>query len=159
MPKTTFQRVIFTCIGVLLTATAMATFNKYLVYGAFSIELFQQVGIAFLQKGPVAFILQFFFVQKFVGKQVAKYPADNKILYYCIRAGFTVMIMCPIMCLYSNIINMVCFHWTFAQLLEAWISKIPVNWIFAFCVQVWVIGPLNRFLFRIIFPEKEKVVS
>ncbi len=154
MPKTTFQRVVFTCLGVLLMATTMATYNKYLVYGEFSLELFRQVGIAFLQKAPVAFLLQFFVVQKFAGKQAAKYPTDNKILYQCIRTGFTVLLMCPIMCLYSNIINMINFGWTFGQLMEAWISKMPVNWVFAFGVQIWILGPVNRFLFRTIFKKQ-----
>ena len=153
-PKTLPQRIVFTALGVLLMATTMATYNKYLVYGAFSVNLFQQVGIAFLQKAPVAFLLQFFVVQKFAGKQAAKYPTDNKILYQCIRTGFTVLVMCPIMCLYSNIINMIQFHWTVWELLEAWISKMPINWIFAFGVQIWVLGPVNRFLFSKIFAKE-----
>lgn len=157
MPKTTFQRVVYTCIGVLLMATTMATYNKYLVYGAFSVELFRQVAIAFCQKAPVAFALQFFVIQKFAGKQAAKYPTDNKILYQCIRTGFTVLLMCPIMCFYSNIINMIHFHWTVGEFLEAWISKMPVNWIFAFCVQIWFLGPINRFLFRTIFKKQLQV--
>jgi hypothetical protein len=138
------KRIVFTLIGVLLMATTMATFNKYLVYGAFSVNLFKQVGIAFCQKAPVAFILQFFFVQKWVAKQVAKHPTDNDIVYRAIRVGYTVLVMCPIMCLYSNIINMISFHWTFAQLIEAWITKMPINWIFAYCIQVWILNPLNR---------------
>ena len=48
MPKTKFQRVIFTCIGVFFMATTMAIFNKYLVMGRFSGELFRQVVISFL---------------------------------------------------------------------------------------------------------------
>lgn len=159
MPKTTSQRVLYTCIGVLLMATTMALFNKYLIYGTFSRELFCQVGIAFMQKAIPAFLLQFFFVQEFAGRQAAKYPTDNKILYQCIRTGFTVLVMCPIMCLYSNIINMIHFHWSFAQLVAAWISKMPINWIFAFCVQIWILGPANRFLFRAVMnlTAKEKV--
>ncbi|MBQ8835360.1 MAG: hypothetical protein IJ001_10650 [Oscillospiraceae bacterium] len=153
-PKTVPQRIVFTALGVLLMATTMATYNKYLVYGEFSVNLFRQVGIAFLQKAPVAFLLQFFVVQKFAGKQAAKYPTDNKILYQCIRTGFTVLVMCPIMCFYSNIINMIQFHWTVWELLEAWISKMPINWIFAFGVQIWVLGPVNRFLFSKIFAKE-----
>lgn len=155
-PRTTKQRVVFTLLGVILMATTMATYNKYLVYGEFSLELFRQVGIAFLQKGPVAFLLQFFVVQKFAGKQAAKYPTDNKILYYCIRTGFTVLIMCPVMCFYSNIINMIQFHWTVGEFLEAWISKMPINWVFAFGVQIWILGPVNRFLFSKIFDRELK---
>ena len=154
MPKTTFQRVVFTSLGVLLMATTMATYNKYLVYGEFSIELFKQVVIAFCQKAPLAWILQFFLVQKFAGKQAAKYPTDNKIIYQCIRTGFTVLLMCPIMCCYSNIINWVQFDWSFGQFLESFITKMPVNWVFAFGVQIWILGPVNRFLFRTIFRKQ-----
>ncbi len=158
-PKTVPQRIVFTCIGVLLMATTMAIYNKYLVYGSFSVELFKQVGIAFCQKAPVAFILQFFFVQKFAGKQAAKYPTENRIVYQCIRTGFTVLIMCPIMCLYSNIINMIQFHWTVGKLMEAWISKMPINWVFAFGVQIWFLGPINRFLFGKIFAKQKSAAQ
>ena len=154
MPKTTFQRVIYTIIGVILMATTMATFNKYLVYGEFSVNLFQQVGIAFLQKAPVAFLLQFFVIQKIAAKQAAKYPTDNKIVYTCIRTGFTVLMMCPIMCGYSNIINWINFGWSFGEFLEAWITKMPINWIFAFCVQVWLLGPAKNIIFRAIFKKQ-----
>ena len=154
MPKTTFQRVVFTSLGVLLMATTMATYNKYLVYGEFSMEVFKQIAIAFCQKAPLAWILQFFVVQKFAGKQAAKYPTDNKILYQCIRTGFTVLLMCPIMCCYSNIINWIQFDWTFGQFLESFITKMPVNWVFAFGVQIWILGPVNRFLFRTLFKNQ-----
>lgn len=155
MPKTTFQRLVFTFFGVLLMASTMATYNKYLVYGQFSAELFRQVGIAFLQKAPVAFLLQFFVVQKFAGKQAAKYPTDNKLVYQCIRTAFTVLLMCPIMCLYSNIINWIRLDWSFWEFLESFITKMPVNWIFAFCVQIWLLGPLNRRIFGMLFPSKK----
>ena len=154
MPKTTFQRVIFTCLGVLFMATTMATYNKYLVIGHFSAEFWRQVAIAFCQKAPLAFILQFFFVQKFAAKNAAKYPTDNQIVYQCIRAGFTVLVMCPIMCAYSNLIVMFQYHLTFLQFLENFVTKIPVNWIFAYMVQIFLLGPWNRFLFRTIFKKQ-----
>ncbi len=155
MPKTTFQRIVFTFIGVLLMATTMATYNKYLVYGEFSHFLFSQVAISFCQKAPLAFILQFFFVQKFAGRQAAKYPTDNRLIYQCIRTGFTVLVMCPVMCLYSNIINMYTFGWSLGRMLESVLSRMPVNWIFAFCVQIWLLGPLNRLIFRHLFPSND----
>lgn len=154
MPRTTFQRVIFTITGVLLMATTMATFNKYLIMKEFSPELFRQVGIAFCQKAPFAFIMQFFFVQKWAGKQAGKYMVSNQIEYTCLRVGHTVMIMAPLMCIYSNIINMIQFHWGLGQFLTAVISKTPVNWIFAFCVQVWLLTPLNKRIFNLIFKKQ-----
>jgi hypothetical protein len=156
MPKTLKERIVFTCFGVLFMATTMAAFNKYLIYGGFSMEMFRQVAIAFCQKAPLAFILQFFIVQKFAGKQAAKYPTDNMLLYRCIRTGFTVLVMCPVMCTYSNIINMQQFGWTFAEFINSVAQKTPINWIFAFGVQIWLLGPLNLFVFKSIF-HKGKV--
>lgn len=69
MPKTVFQRMVFTFFVVLLMSATMATFNKYLVYGEFSPFLFRQVAVSFCQKAPLAFILQFFFVKKFAGRR------------------------------------------------------------------------------------------
>lgn len=56
---------------------------------------------------------------------------------------------------------MIQFHWGVAELLEAWVSKKPVNWIFAFCIQIWILGPTNRFLFRTIMKlfSKEKATA
>ena len=159
MPKTTFERLIFTITGVLMMATTMATYNKYLVYREFSLYLFQQVAIAVAQKAPLAFLMQFFFVQKFASRQAAKYPTDKTIIYSCIRIGFTVMVMAPLMCAYSNIINAVQFHWSFGDFFAAFFSKVPVNWIFAFCVQVWLLTPLNKLLFRFIFRTQRTSVS
>ena len=79
MPKTKFQRVIFTCIGVFFMATTMAIFNKSLVMGHFSGELFRQAGIFFLEKALLAFVPQFFLVQPFAGGQAAKCPSENPI--------------------------------------------------------------------------------
>lgn len=153
MPKTVFQRIVFTFFGVLHMATTMATYNKYLVYREFSPFLFRQVAVSVCQKAPLAFVLQFFFVQKFAGRQAARYPTDNPIVYQCIRAGFTVLIMCPVMCLYSNVINMFSFGWSVSRMLASCISRMPVNWIFAFCAQIWLLGPLNRWIFRRLFSE------
>lgn len=93
MPNTTFQRVVFTNLGVLLMATTVVTYKKYLVYGEFALELFKQVATDFCLKVPLVWILQFFEVQKFDGKQAVKYPTDNRILYKCIRTGFTVFLV------------------------------------------------------------------
>jgi hypothetical protein len=147
MPKTTFQRFVFTFFGVFFMASTMALYNKSLVAGAFAWGIFKQMPLALCQRGPLAFILQFFFVQRFIAKQAAKYPTDNKLLYYAIRTGFNVLIMCPIMSLYSNIIYM----GFSVNLIPVWFTKMVQNWAFAFFVQIFLLGPWNRLLFKLIF--------
>jgi len=164
MPKTTFQRVVFTLIGVILMATTMAFFNKYLVLdprfgedmssAAKYAALWKATGIAFAQKAPLAFILQFFFVQKFAGKQTARFQPDNLVLGYMIRTAFSVMIMCPVMSLYSNLLLMTAYHWSLVDLLYHWIPKMVVNGFFAYGIQMLVLQPVNRAVFRALFRKQ-----
>lgn len=164
MPKTTFQRFVFTAFGVLFMATTMAFFNKYIVmdpkFGADMSSatkyaaLFKATGIAFCQKAPLAFVLQFFFVQKFAGKQTAKFHPDNVVLGYMIRTAFSVFIMCPIMSLYSNLFIAAQYHWSFLDLLYNWIPKMILNGFFAYGIQMLVLQPINRAIFRRLFRKQ-----
>jgi hypothetical protein len=147
MPKTTAQRLTFTIIGVFFMVIVMALYNKSIVAGAFTWDVFKQLPLAFCQRAPLAFVLQFFIVQKFAGKMSAKYPTDNTLLYNAIRTGFTVLIMCPVMSLYSNIL----YGGLTIDLIPLWITKMVQNWAFAFFVQIFMLGPWNRFLFGLIF--------
>ena len=167
MPKTTFQRFVFTCFGVLFMATTMAFFNKYIVMNPMFndemtsvekyAELWKATGIAFLQKAPLAFVLQFFFVQKFAGKQTAKFHPDNQILGYMIRTAFSVMIMCPIMSFYSNLFLISQMHWNFVDLLYNWIPKMVINGFFAYGIQMLVLQPVNRAIFRLLFKKQLQI--
>jgi hypothetical protein len=150
MPKTIAQRVFFTLTGVFFMAIVMAIYNKSLVAGAFTWDVLKQLPSAFCQRAPFAFVLQFFVVQKFAGKMATKYPTDNKMLYDIIRTGFTVLVMCPIMSLYSNII----YLGININMVPVWFTKMVQNWGFAFFVQIFLLGPWNRLLFRLVFkPE------
>jgi hypothetical protein len=151
-PKTTLERIVFTTTGVIFMATTMSIYNKVLAQGLFTIDTFKQVPMAFLQRAPLAWILQYFFVQNAVGKMSARYPIENRMVYYTIRTGFTVLIMCPIMSIYSNII----YVGVNTELFFLWLPKMVLNWPFAFFVQIFLLGPLNRFLFGLIFRRKVK---
>lgn len=162
MPKTTFQRFIFTLIGVILMATTMALFNKLLAgyveaaryNGLFDANLWKDVGIAFTQKAPLAFLLQFFFVQKLAAKFCAKHPSENKIVSKCIRVGITACMMAPIMCIYSNLIMLIQYQWTFEKFLTNIAIKLVQNYIFAFLIQVVVLKELNVLIFKAIFHKQ-----
>jgi hypothetical protein len=149
MPKTTAQRLIFTGMGVFFMVIVMVLYNKSIVSGAFTWSAFEQLPLSFCQRAPLAFVLQFFMVQKFAGKMSEKYPTDNKLLYNAIRTGFTILIMCPVMSLYSNIL----YGGLSINLIPLWITKMAQNWAFAFFVQIFLLGPWNMFLFGLIFKD------
>ncbi|MDR1238156.1 MAG: DUF2798 domain-containing protein [Propionibacteriaceae bacterium] len=143
-PRTVGQRLLFTTIGVLLMVTAMALYNKAVENGGLSWEIFTQLPLAFALRAPLAFVLQFFVVQKIAGKLASRYQVSNQLEYHVIRAGFTVMLMCPVMSCYSNLL----YVGLVPEFVPVWLTKMVLNWIFAFGVQVFLLGPLTRKIFR-----------
>lgn len=124
--------------------TVMSLFNKALEYGGLTWNMFSQLPMSFLLRAPVAFILQFFIVQKFAGIRTSRYQVENPIEYYAIRVGFTVMVMCPTMSFWSNII----YAGFTKDFVFIWLTKMVLNWGFAFGVQIFLLGPLSRLIFR-----------
>ena len=143
MFKSEKDRALYTLIGVFLMANTMAFFNKYLVFHTLDLHLLKEVVNAFLMKAPVAFAMQFFLIQPWVARAVKKHNTSNDIINRCIRVGYTVMVMCPFMCLFSNVINMIQLHWNVSTMIINTLDRMPLNWMFAFCVQVWFLKPLN----------------
>ncbi|MDR1189547.1 MAG: DUF2798 domain-containing protein [Bifidobacteriaceae bacterium] len=137
--------MVFTLIGVGSMVTVMATYNKALEHGL-TWDVFGELPLAFALRAPLAFALQFFVVQKFAGRMTSRYQSANSLEYYAIRTGFTVLLMCPIMSFYS-----VALYVGFtADFVLIWLTRIVLNWMFAFCVQIFLVGPLVRKLFRLV---------
>jgi len=143
-PRGVRERLVFTTVGVILMVTTMSLFNKALEHGGLTWDVFRQVPQAFLLRAPLAYTLQFFVAQRFAGEMTSRYLTNNRIEYYAIRTGFTVMVMCPVMSFWSNAIYL---GFT-ADFVPVWLTRMVLNWIFAFSVQIFLIGPLNRALFR-----------
>ena len=156
MPRTTFQRVIYTVLGVTITGFFMSIYNKAWVQGGLSFDVFENFWANFALQAPFGFLLQFCFVQKVAGKQAAKYPTDNQILYRIIRTGFTVMMMCPLFSTYNTFIHAFRYGWGFEKIVCNIFTKIVQNFPFAFCLQIFVAGPIHRFIFSKLFPQKKK---
>ena len=150
------DRALYTLIGVFLMANTTAFFNKYLVYHVLDLNLLKEVVKAFLMKAPVAFVMQYYVIQPWVAENIKKYDADNTIVLRCIRVGYTVMVMCPFMCLFSNAINMIQLHWNASTMIINTLDRMPLNWLFAFCIQVWFLKPLNDIIYAFIKHDPSK---
>ena len=62
MPKTKFQEVIFTIMMVFVMVYAMICYNIALNIGGMSNEVFLSAFHELVIMGPIAFVLDFFFV-------------------------------------------------------------------------------------------------
>ncbi|MCD8366422.1 MAG: hypothetical protein LUC48_00115 [Clostridiales bacterium] len=155
--------LIYTIIGVAIMVPIMTTFNKYLVYSQWmeypltTPAFWQQVGIGICQRLPVVFPLQFFVVQNYAARKTEEHthPDDSWVVKSIIRVGFSILILCPVLSLYSNLILVIEGNITsVAGFINNWIPKMVQNWCFAYFAQVFVAGPLNKHLFGLYMKHK-----
>ena len=157
MPKNRKEEIIYTTIGVLLMATVMTAFNKFRVMGTFSAEFFTETLKGALLRYPVVWPLQYFIVQPCAGKRAAAAQPASRTGYQLERIKYTVLLTCPVMSLYSNLILAVKYHWGFAQLVNSFIPGMCVNAVFAFFIQFFLFNKLNEVIFRLVCHKNREI--
>ena len=78
MPKTKFQEVIFTIMMVFVMVYAMICYNIALNIGGMSNEVFLSAFHELVIMGPIAFVLDFFFVGTIAKKKALKIVNPEK---------------------------------------------------------------------------------
>ena len=78
MPKTKFQEVIFTIMMVFVMVYAMICYNIALNIGGMSNEVFLSAFHELVIMGPIAFVLDFFFVGTIANKKALKIVNPEK---------------------------------------------------------------------------------
>lgn len=153
MPTTKGQRVFFTALNAVLMTYGMSLFNAVLNHGGIlRWEDFGLAGIAFLKGAPVSFLLQVLFLQNIAARMTAQYPTENQLVYYAMRTGITVLLVCPVLSLYNNALNV----GLNPQLILVWFSRLVVNFPFAFFLQLFFVGPLSRTVLKAVCRPEEK---
>lgn len=152
MPKTKFQDFIFTILMVVVMVYAMVIYNITRDMGTFNYEVF---GFALKELPimvPVGFVLEFFLVGKLAQKAVFRHLSfdDKPILITFFISGVTVAFMCPLMSFVACCI----FKGVDGELFTNWISLTAHNLPMAFFWQFFYAGPFVRFIFGLIFSNK-----
>ena len=101
---------------------------------------------------PVAFVLEFFIVDNLAHKLAFRIvtPKDRP---FAITAAISIMIIC-IMCPVMSLIATILFKNAGSQFVAVWFQTTFMNFPVAFFWQLMYCGPLIRFLFGKMFPEK-----
>lgn len=152
MPKTKFQNVIFTLMMAFLMVYAMICYNISLNIGGMTNQVFLMAFQEMKIMWPVAFILEFFIVDKLahvLAFRMVK-PDDRPIV---ITVAISIMIIC-IMCPVMSFIATLLFKNAGSQLIAVWLQTTFLNFPVAFFWQLMYCGPFIRFVFRKMFPEK-----
>ena len=152
MPKTKLQNIIFTLIMAFVMVYGMVCYNIAIEKGGMTNSIFL---IAFHEMPimwPIAFILEFFIVEKLSKKLAFRIvsPKDKPIFILLAISSMIVCLMCPIMSFIATLL----FKNAGKEFVAVWLQTTFLNFPVAFFWQLMYCGPFIRFLFRKLFPEK-----
>ena len=149
MPKTKFENIVFTLFMSFLMVYAMICYNIALNMGGMSNQVFLLAFHELIIMWPVAFILEYFFVDKlahyFAFKVVT--PKDRPFFITLAISFYIICIMCPIMSLIATIL----FKTPDVQIISVWFMTILFNFPMAFFWQICYCGPFVRWIFGKLF--------
>lgn len=154
MPKNKFQEVIFTIIMVFFMVYAMICYNISLNIGGMSNEVLLSAFHELVIMGPIAFILDFFIVSKLAfacASRMVDFRSCHPFSMILAISVASVAFMCPMMSFFATLF----FKHAGNQFIAVWLQTTFMNFPVAFFWQLIYAGPIVRFIFRHIFPEKE----
>ena len=154
MPKNKFQEVIFTIIMVFFMVYAMICYNIVLNTGAMTNQVFLSAFHELTFMGPIAFVLDFFTVSKLAfacANRMVDFRSCHPFSMILAISVASVAFMCPMMSFFATLF----FKHAGNQFIAIWLQTTFMNFPVAFFWQLIYAGPIVRFIFRHIFPEKE----
>lgn len=152
MPKNKFQDAVLTIIMATIMVYGMIVYNVALNMGGVSGKTFSAALHEMPIMVPIAFVLEFFIVGRIARKlafTVMKPDDSPQFITYAISICIC-CIMCPIMSLIATFLFK--DTKTFGTFVQTWAMNFPM----AILYQLFYCGPVVRFIFRLIFREKNK---
>ena len=151
MPKTLLEKIVFTVVMAAIMVYGMIVYNVALNTGGVTNATFVMALHEMPIMVPVAFVLEFFVVEKLATKLAFLFmrPTDRpQFITYAVSICIC-CIMCPIMSLIATMLFKDTH--TFGTFIQTWGMNFPcaVLW------QMFYCGPLVRLIFRLIFREKK----
>lgn len=149
MPKTLFQRIVFTLIMASVMVYGMIVYNVALATGGVTNATFLMALYEMPIMVPIAFVLEFFVVEKLATRLAFTVvrPTDRpQVITYAIST-MIVCIMCPTMSLIATVLFK---EFSFG----AWVHTFGCNLPAALLWQLLYCGPLCRLIFRTLFKKQ-----
>ena len=150
MPKTKFQSIIFTAIMAFCMVYCMTVYTISLKFGALN---YQVLGLAIKEmwlEYLVVFCLIFFVITNTAKKLAFRTidPANIQPIFIVLAIQcFTVCQIVPAITLFATLVhNGISSNW-FCQWIQLAVTCFPM----ALCLQIFLVGPFVRAVFRAIF--------
>ena len=154
MPKTKFQNFVFTLMTAVLMAYCMIVYSIAInAYEGLTNQTFLLALKEFPIEGIIVFLLAFFIASPIAKKlafRIVNPHQDNKMFIILSIQTFTVLIMVGLMSIYALFIN----HLINNNLICNYIVLYCKNFIMAYPLQIFFVGPLVRNIFKIIFKKQ-----
>ena len=157
MPKTKFQNVVFTLLMAFVMVYAMICYNIAMKFGGMSNQIFLMAFAEMVIMWPVAFVLEFFVVEKLSHMLAFRFVTpgvDKPIMVILAISSMIVCLMCPVMSLIATVL----FKNPGVEIVAVWLETAVKNFPMALCWQIFFAGPLVRFVFGLMFKDKEQKV-
>lgn len=155
MPKTKFEDVIFTIIMVFAMVYVMICYNIALNIGEMTYSILFDAFHELIIMGPIAFILDFFFVGAIAKKtafRIVNPKKENPFHLVLAISAVSVMWMCPLMSFAATLL----FKNSGSNIFPVWLQTTVMNFPMAFFWQLCYAGPLVRFIFQLIFRRENQ---
>lgn len=152
MPKNLFQNVIFTLMMSFLMVYVMICYNISLNIGGMSNKVFLMAFGEMKIMWPVAFLLEFFIVDKLAHALAFRMvtPNDRPIVITLAISAMIICIMWPVMSLIATVL----FKNAGSNIISTWFQTTFFNFPVAFFWQMFYCGPLSRLIFRALFKKQ-----
>lgn len=154
MPQNKRESIIYSLIVCFMMVFFMSIYNVTLHHGKLSLEVIQQAWLGL----PIGFIFALFFDLSIVSKVakgfVFKYlvkPEDSAMKKMICISSSMVICMVIIMSFYGALEACISMY-SFNKIAFIWLSNIPKNFVMALPLQLIIVGPVARKVFRKIFP-------
>jgi len=150
MPKTRFQRVIYTLITVIITVHLFVYYNLAITMGGMSNQVFILAPKIVLVEFIFALILQLFIAGPMSKKIAFSFINPREEKNYMISLAMvcsTVILMCPMMSFVSTALH----KGITIEFLAQWMQNIVINFPFALLSQIFFVQPIVKFIFKNIF--------
>lgn len=154
MPRTRFQSIVFTFITAWMMVYVMTLYNIVLASGTFVNETF----LIALKGMWVEFVI-IFLCAYFISSHTAKYfafrvvqPGDRPIAIIFFIQIFTVISQVAL----ASILGVIKGYGLTSQFIPNYLVTYCKNFIMAMPLQLIIVGPLARLIFRSIFLRNEK---
>ena len=135
MPKTLFQNIIFTLMMAFLMVYAMICYNISLNIGGMTTAVFLMAFHEMVIMWPVAFILEFFIVDKLAHKLAFRLvtPEDRPVFITLAISLMIICIMCPVMSFIATLL----FKNAGSQFIAVWLQTAVFNFTITLFWQIF----------------------